>query len=484
MKLSELASAVASRCVGTSDVEIEGITFDSRAVKPGDLFAALVGAKSDGHAFAAQAVASGASALLVERRLEGFDVPQIVVSDSRAALGKISATFYGRPSSRVKVIGVTGTKGKTTTTFIIRSILQAAGKTSGLIGTIAYSFGGEDIAAVNTTPESLVVQRLLSDMEKHGCEYAPMEVSSIALEEGRVSDVAFAAGLFTNLQPEHMDYHQDMTSYARAKGKLFDLLAPDAPAVVNADSEWMGEVLGGSKRNVLRFGFGELADVRVTRMESLVDGSRFTVVSPWGEIEFRTELPGRHNVYNCLGALAVTGALGIAPKKLVEGVAALKNVLGRLERVDEGQPFAVFVDYAHTDDSLRNVLSTVRPLTTGRVIVVFGCGGDRDKTKRPRMRGVCEELADLCVVTSDNPRGEDPKAILSDIMRGVRDAGKFTVEPNRRTAIRMAVEMAKPGDLVLIAGKGHETYQIFKTRRIHFDDREVAREALREALDR
>ena len=483
MKLSELASGVAS-AKPAGDAEIKGITFDSRTVKPGDLFAALVGAQADGHAFAAQAVASGASALLVERRLDALDVPQLVVADSRAALGKISATFYNHPSKRVKVIGVTGTKGKTTTTYIIRSILQAAGKKAGLVGTISYSFGGEDIPSVNTTPESLVVQRLLSDMAKNGCEYAPMEVSSIALEEGRVSEVTFAAGLFTNLAPEHMDYHHDMTSYAHAKGRLFDLVTPGGPAVVNADSEYLDEVLGGVKRNVVRFGFGESADVRVTRMEALVDGSRFAVASPWGELEFRTELPGKHNVYNCLAALSVTGALGFSPKALVEGVAALKNVSGRLERVDEGQPFAVFVDYAHTDDALRNVLSTVRPLTAGRVIVVFGCGGDRDRTKRPRMRGVCEELADLCVVTSDNPRSEDPKAILAEIMRGVRDSRKFTVEPNRRTAIRMAIEMASPGDLVLIAGKGHETYQIFKNRRLHFDDREVAREVLREALDR
>jgi UDP-N-acetylmuramoyl-L-alanyl-D-glutamate--2,6-diaminopimelate ligase len=485
MRLSDLASAAASRLVGTGDAEIAGMTFDSRAVKPGDLFAALVGEKADGHRFVAQAVAAGAAAALVERRVDGIAVPQVIVPDSRAALGKIAARFYDHPSKRIKVVGVTGTKGKTTTAYLIRSIAAAAGKRAGMIGTISYSFGAEDIPAVNTTPESLVVQRLLSEMLKHGCDLAAMEVSSIALEEGRVDDVTFAAGLFTNLSHEHIDYHKDMTNYARAKGKLFGRLAPGAPAVVNADADFLSEVLGSRARNVLRFGFGDGADVRVTRMESLADGSRFEVASPWGRVEFRTALPGRHNVYNCLGAAAVMGALGTPPAALVAGVAALENVSGRLERVDEGQPFAVFVDYAHTDDALRNVLSTVRPLTEGRVIAVFGCGGNRDREKRPRMRAVCEELADVCVVTSDNPRNEDPKAIIDEIMRGTRDLRKFTIECDRRAAIRMAIEQALPGDLVLIAGKGHETYQIFKDdRRIHFDDREVAREALREARER
>ena len=485
MKLSQLASAVPeSRCIGTADAEISGMTFDSRAVKAGDLFAALVGDKADGHDFAARAVASGAAALLVERLLDGIAVPQLVAPDSRAALGKAAAVFYGHPSRRVKVVGVTGTKGKTTTAYLIRSIVEAAGMKAGMIGTISYSFGEGEIPAVNTTPESLVVQQLLAEMAKRGCQYAPMEVSSHALDQGRVDDVTFAAGLFTNLAPEHMDYHKDMASYAQAKGRLFGLLAPGGPAVANADNGYAREVLRAYKGKAVLFGFDEGADARVTQMEALVDGSRFTLAGPWGEMKFRTALPGRHNVYNCAGAATVTAALGIAPAAVVAGVENLKNVSGRLERVDEGQPFAVFVDYAHTDDALRSVLSTVRPLTPGRVTVVFGCGGDRDRAKRPRMRAACEELADLCVVTSDNPRSEDPAAIIAEIMRGVGKASKFTLEPDRRTAIRIAIEMAREGDVVLIAGKGHETYQIFKTRRIHFDDREVAREVIREALGR
>jgi len=478
MRLSELTSVLAG-VKFAGDAEINDITFDSRAVAPGSLFVALVGTNADGHRFVRDAVTAGASAVMVEHAIEGLNVPQVAVKDSRAALGKVSARFFDYPSRRLKVIGVTGTNGKTTTTHLIRSILEAAGKQAGLIGTIAYAVGTAETPAVNTTPESLVVQRLLSEMAASGLEYAAVEVSSHALDQGRVDDVDFAAAVFTNLSREHLDYHKDMPSYARAKGRLFKLLGADAVAVANGDDPHTSGVLRGWAGNVVRFGFGAAAEVRAVSIETTLEGSVCKVTSPWGEMDLTTPMPGKHNVYNCLAAAAVTGALGIAAGAIVKGVAKLSCVSGRLEAVDEGQPFAVFVDYAHSDDALENVLNAVRTLTQKRVIVVFGCGGDRDTSKRPRMRAVAEELADHCVVTSDNPRSEEPGAIIEQIMRGVRDESKFTVEPDRATAIRRGIELAGPGDVLLIAGKGHETYQIFKDRRIHFDDREVAREVLR-----
>ena len=314
---------------------------------------------------------------------------------------------------------------------------------------------------------------------------AALEVSSHALDQGRIDEVKFAAGVFTNLSGEHIDYHKDMPSYARAKSKLFAQLSADAVAVANADDRYTKEVLRKTRAGrVVRYGFGAGAAVRATVLETGLGGSRFRVSSPWGELHLTTQLPGEHNVYNCLAAAAATAVLGVDVAAVTEGIARLGVVPGRLEAVDAGQDFAVFVDYAHSDHALENALKAAKKLTSGRVIVVFGCGGDRDRSKRPRMRAVAEELADHCVVTSDNPRTEDPQDIIDQIMRGARDLSKFTVEVDRRSAIRRAVEAAAGGDLVLIAGKGHETYQIFKDRTIHFDDREVARDVLREVTGR
>ena len=479
MRLSELMSVLPGIQL-PRDVEISGICFDSRRVKAGDLFVALVGAKADGHDFVPGAVGSGAAVVLVERPLAVLSVPQVVVKDARAALGKLSARFLDYPSRRIKVIGVTGTNGKTTTTYLIRSIVQAAGRKVGVIGTIAYSTGVEETEAVNTTPESLLVQELLSEMVRAGVEYAAMEVSSQAIDQGRVNDVEFAAGVFTNLSREHLDYHKTMAAYARAKGLLFGRLPRDAVSVVNGDDRYVGIVVG-DRRGVIRFGFKKGSDVRVVSFETGVKGSRFSILSPWGKMDLATPLPGKHNVYNCVASAAVAAALGIDPPAIARGIAALSSVPGRLEPVDAGQDFTVFVDYAHTPDALKNVLKTVRKLAANRVIVLFGCGGERDRSKRPRMRAVAEKLADHCVVTSDNPRGEDPQDIIDQIMRHAADPSRFTVEIDRRAAIARAVAMARPGDLVLLAGKGHETWQIFKDRRVHFDDREVARDVLRKA---
>ena len=485
MRLSELKSVLDEvKVLGDPNVEITDITYDSRKAAAGTIFVALVGATVDGHRYADAAVEAGASALVVEREVPGVVVPQLVVPNSRRALGKIARRFCEDPSKHVKVIGVTGTNGKTTVTCLMRSIFEAAGERPGVIGTISYVVGDREIPAVNTTPESLNIQEMLAEMLSAGVNYAAVEVSSHALDQYRVDDVTFAAGVFTNLTPEHLDYHKDMTSYAQAKSKLFATLSKDAVAVVNADDRYSSTVSAGTQAKKLSYGFSDGADVRVRSLECDSTGNRFEIESPWGVLRVTTALPGRHNVYNCLAALTVTAALGLPVEKAVEGIAALQVIPGRLERVDEGQDFRVFVDYAHSDDALENVLTAVRDLTDRRVIVVFGCGGDRDVTKRPRMRAVAEELADHAVVTSDNPRSEDPRAIIDQIMTGVRDRSKFTVEPDRRAAVAAAVRMAKPGDVVLIAGKGHETYQILRDRRVHFDDREVAREELRKVVAR
>lgn len=481
MRLTDVKSVVPGATL-TGDTEISGISFDSRTVKPGDIFVALVGAKADGHDFLHDVAAAGATAVVVERRVETVQLPQLLVKDTRAALGKVSALFYNYPSRRLTVIGVTGTNGKTTTTYLIRSILDTAGKGAGLIGTIGYAAGDQASTALNTTPESLVIQRLLSEMSAAGQEYAVLEASSHALDASRVDNVTFAAAVFTNLSSEHLDHHKDMASYARAKGRLFELLSADAVAVINTDDDHGLRVAGRTKAKRVTFGFRGSPDVTASDLDTGLTGSRFTVTSPWGELALRTPLPGEHNVYNCVAAAAVTLALGIEVSAVVRGLAELSCVPGRLEPIDAGQDFTVFVDYAHSDDALENVLKAVRRMTEKRVIVVFGCGGDRDVTKRPRMRAVAEELADHCIVTSDNPRSEDPQAIIDQIMRGARDTRKFTIEPDRATAINCAVQMARGGDVVLIAGKGHETCQIFADRRIHFDDREVARQALGKAV--
>jgi UDP-N-acetylmuramoyl-L-alanyl-D-glutamate--2,6-diaminopimelate ligase len=342
-----------------------------------------------------------------------------------------------------------------------------------------YIVGGRETPAPNTTPESCTVQELLAQMADEKITHAVMEVSSHSLEQHRVEDVEFAAGVFTNLTPEHLDYHKTMRAYACAKAKLFKALPADAPAAVNADDRWCDKVTRVKRRNRFRYAIRREAEVKVTGLDVSARGSRFTVASPWGTFEIRTVLPARHNVYNCLAAATVTAALGIDPEDVAEGIARVTCVRGRLEPVAAGQDFTVLVDYAHTTAALESVLKAVRELTKTRLIVLFGCGGDRDKSKRPRMRAAAEKIADRVVVTSDNPRTENPLAIIDRIMKGVRDRSKFTIEPDRRAAIAKAIGMARPGDVVLLAGKGHEDYQIIGDRRFHLDDREEALKALK-----
>ncbi len=472
------------------DLEVTGVAADTRRVAPGHVFVAIRGHKLDGHDFAAEAVRRGAVAVVAERPLDGAipaGVPVVVVDDGRLALARLADAFHGEPSRRVRVVGVTGTKGKTTTTFLVRSIVRAAGRECGLLGTIAYEAFGRSTVSHNTTPDPVEVQSFLADLARGGAAHAVMEVSSHALCQRRVEGVRFAVAAFTNLKPEHLDYHRTMEEYRDAKGRLFESLGPEATAVLNADDEASARYAARTAARVLRYsarGARSAVDVAADAIEVGAGGTRFRLLARGEDaVPVALRLVGRHNVENALAAAACGLSLGLDAATVRRGLEALPAVPGRLEPVEAGQPFRVLVDYAHTDDALAKVLETGRELLNGaggRLICVFGCGGDRDRTKRPRMGHVAERLADVAVVTSDNPRTEDPGAIIDEILRGLERPERAVVEPDRRAAIRQAVSMARPGDLVLVAGKGHETYQIVGDRVVPFDDREVAREALRE----
>lgn len=464
---------------GDLGVEVRGIASDSRTVKEGDVFVAVKGERADGHGFIGEALRRGASALLVERRPDGAAAPWARVRSTREALGLVASRFYGEPSSRLTVVGVTGTNGKTTTTYLLESIFRAAGKEVGVVGTVNYRFPGCVREAPNTTPSSLELHRLLGEMLQRGVSHVAMEVSSHALVQGRLKGCQFDAGVFLNLSPEHLDYHGTMDRYLEAKALLFREVLRDSPkdpwAIYNADDPRVRTV-GDGVRGLRKVTFGLRGQVRPVEASRGPEGLRAVLDTPWGRLEVRSPLLGEHNLYNVMAAVATALALGVEEEAVVKGVWALKGVPGRLERVGE-RPM-VIVDYAHTPDALRRALEAVRPLARGRVIVVFGCGGDRDRSKRPLMGRVASEGASLVILTSDNPRGEDPLAIIREIEAGIAPGTDYLVIPDRREAIREAIGLARPEDLVLIAGKGHETYQIVGGERLPFDDREEARKAL------
>jgi UDP-N-acetylmuramoyl-L-alanyl-D-glutamate--2,6-diaminopimelate ligase len=472
MKIDQLIAALApSDVLGRAPVEIADLAYDARAAGPGSLFFCVRGTRADGHEFAADAVASGAVALVVERPLE-LDVPQLVVPSARAAMAVAADEFFGRPTEELQVAGVTGTNGKTTTAFLLYAILAAAGRRPGLLGTIESRVGGERRPAVRTTPEAIDLQRDFREMLDAGDRSAAVEATSHGSTLGRLERVRFRALVFTNLTQDHLDFHGTLEKYFDAKRRLFTETRP--PAAVNVGDEHgrlLAEELRG-QNELLTFGLTDDAELRADELELTPRGARFRVDG----IELETRLRGRFNVENVLGAVAAARLLEIPDDAIAYGVKELRGVPGRFEAVDEGQPFAVLVDYAHTPDSLENVLRTARDLAQNRVICVFGCGGDRDRGKRPLMGRIATELADLAIVTSDNPRSEEPEAIIAEILAG---AGEADVEPDRREAIARAVGEAAEGDVVVIAGKGHEQGQQFADRTIPFDDREVAREALR-----
>ena len=457
---------------GAPDVSITGLAYSSRSVRPGTLFFCVPGFTSDGHEFAGEAIERGAAALVCERPL-GLGVPEVVVEDVRAAMGPVAARFHGDPTASLRVAGITGTNGKTTTAFLLRDVLEAAGLRTGLLGTVRTVVGGADEPVDRTTPEALDLQATLRRMLDAGDRACVMEVSSHALELRRTAGIQFACRVFTNLTQDHLDFHETMERYYRAKRLLF---AATGPAVVNVDDPY-GRRLAG-KVDALTYGIESTdADLRARDVRFDLGGASFTVETPEGPLELSTRLPGLFNVYNALAALGAARSLGVSADKAGSALAGARRVPGRFEPVEEGQEFGVLVDYAHTPDSLENVLRAARELTDGRLHVVFGAGGDRDRGKRPLMGEVAATLADRVIVTSDNPRSEDPQAILDAIMEGA--GGGAEREVDRRRAIALALEEAGPGDVVVIAGKGHEQGQVFEGgRKGPFDDVAVGREAL------
>jgi UDP-N-acetylmuramoyl-L-alanyl-D-glutamate--2,6-diaminopimelate ligase len=464
---------------------VSSIAYDSRRVSSGAVFVALRGLKADGTAFAAQAVARGAAAVVAETaRPEGLAVPWIQTTDARLALALLADRFYDHPSRRMPVIGVTGTNGKTTTAYLLAAVLDAAGMTAGVMGTVAYRVGREEREAARTTPEAPDVQQLLSEMIEQGCRSAIMEVSSHALALKRVDGMHFAAAIFTNLTRDHLDFHEDMESYFAAKRRLFEMLDADAPGIINVDDPRAPSLLAACRRAVT-YGITQPAEVSPGPIELALGGLVLDVRTPLGNVAIRSKLVGRPNVYNILAATATAVALDIPLETIARGVQALPGVPGRFEVVSAGSDdLTVVVDYAHTDDALRNLLETARPLAGKRLITVFGCGGDRDRTKRPLMGMVAARLSDIVIVTSDNPRTEDPARIIEEIRRGITPGGptarrtEVLAVVDRAEAIERAVTMAGPGDLILVAGKGHEKYQQIGDRVLPFDDAAVAREAL------
>ncbi|MBN2587214.1 MAG: UDP-N-acetylmuramoyl-L-alanyl-D-glutamate--2,6-diaminopimelate ligase [Candidatus Fermentibacteraceae bacterium] len=464
-----------------AELDITSIHEDSRLVAPGTLFVAVRGFSTDGHLFIEQALGKGASAVISEEALEGD--ARILLNpggDNRLILSAISAEFYRKPWNELSVFGITGTNGKTSTARMLRWILEKNGMQTGLMGTVGHLVGGREVPAVMTTPGALEIAGLMRRMVEAGDRCCVMEVSSHALSLGRVESVKFDLTLFTNITQDHLDYHRDMDDYLRCKKHLFDLRKTGGSAVVGTYSEGFPNVEGG-----VTFGLRECDDYRIEDVDTSLSGISFRLVSKGFSLQARMQVPGKFNVFNAAGALAAAVERGIEPGAAAGALEDFPGVPGRFQPVDLGQDFLVAVDYAHTPDALARVLEQASQLTGNRVIAVFGAGGDRDRAKRPVMGRIAADLADILIVTSDNPRTEDPNMIISQIMNGIGpdDTGRVAVEPDRRAAIRTAVRMAESGDVVVIAGKGHEDYQIIGLVKVHFDDREEAAAALREVLE-
>jgi len=503
MKLRDLLKDIPVRSVtGNLEAEISGISYDSRKARPGDLFACIPGTRDDGHKYVKQARGLGVVAFLASREVEaGAHEAVVVVDEPRVEMGKLASRLAGEPSRKLELIGITGTNGKTTVSYLVESITQAEGKDCGVIGTISYRWKGKEFPSTNTTPESAEVIGFLAEMVRSNVTRVAMEVSSHALDQKRVAGLSFRAGIFTNLTPEHLDYHENMEAYFLAKARLFTEVISGAwlsekvefapVSTINIDDAYgrklyemaQGKKIGYSLHNqsarysgkIIRHGW---------------DGITMEMQHPSGQLELSSPMLGRINAYNILAASATLLELGTEPEKVRQGVAALKQVPGRMELVPNDKGFLVLVDYAHTPDALENVVKIAKELNVKRLILVFGCGGDRDRKKRPEMGEIGVRNAELAVVTSDNPRTEDPRAIIEEIVAGIKPTGVkrlaksgnnargYMVEPDRRAAIELALASASPGDCVLIAGKGHEDYQIIGTTKIHFDDREEVRRVL------
>ena len=491
MNLRDLLHGVTAEPV--AEVPVAGIACHSKQVRPGDLFVAIEGAAADGHAFMQEAIARGAAAVVAQRlpaswRTSGTATngmaareaasrpcPIVVVRDSRQALVTVARRFYGHPSRKLKMIGVTGTNGKTTTTYLLKSILEAAGVHAGLLGTIVYQIGGRAVPSTNTTPGPLELQRYFAQMAGEGLQWCAMEVSSHALAQGRIDGLELEAAVFCNLGSDHLDYHKTRDAYAAAKRRLFDYLRPGGTAVVNVDDDY-GRVLAETipNRSVVTYGMSRPAKALAKDVHCTWHGTTFTLESPWGSLPITTPLLGRHNVWNMTASAATVLALGISGDAVQKGLASMQEVPGRLERIPNDAGINIVIDYAHTADAMRLVLLSLRELTRGRLIVVFGCGGNRDQTKRPVMGKMASLLGDFVVLTSDNPRAENPADIITQIRAGFpAHFSQFDVVPDREQAIAVALAMARRDDTVLIAGKGHEAYQMFDHITIPFSDRDM-----------
>jgi len=485
MQLKILAESIPVREVlGPLDREVDGIFYDSRRVQKNGLYVAVRGAHVDGHQFTEQAIERGASAIVVERPESHSRATSLVVADSRVALADLAFTFFKKPALRLKMAGVTGTNGKTTTTFLLKHICDNAGLRSGLIGTVRYEIGERVLPATRTTPESLDLQELLSQMADAGCKAAMMEVSSHALVQERTRGLEWDVAVFTNLTQDHLDFHRTMEEYFEAKARLFTGLKnqsgkKEASAVINIDDRYGEQLLQRIKDDtpVVTYGMSARADFRASNYRTEFSGTSFQLDACGKIYLVRVPLIGRFNVANALAALAAANSLGISLREAVLSLAKSPQVPGRLEAVPAKRQFQVFVDYAHTDDALLNVLKTCRELNPNRLIVVFGAGGDRDQRKRPLMGRVADQNADYSIITSDNPRKEDPLAIIAEVEKGFR-SGNYETVPDRTEAIARAIALAQPRDIILIAGKGHENYQEFADHTIPFDDRQMVQRAL------
>jgi UDP-N-acetylmuramoyl-L-alanyl-D-glutamate--2,6-diaminopimelate ligase len=464
------------------DFAVKGITCNSKKVLDNFIFVAIKGTHVDGHGFIQEAIDRGAKIIVTQSTVHSLQSTKkivfIKVNDTRKALAKLAAEFYGHPSKKIKVIGITGTNGKTTVTYLIEALLKEAGFAPAVIGTVNYRFKERTIPSQNTTPGPCELQSLLADMVKENIDYCLMEVSSHALSQDRTEGINFHSAIFTNLTQDHLDYHKTLENYFQTKAKLFQDISPNAFVVINNDNEYgrrLKELIHSSE--IITYGIEHQADVMARNIKCDISHTEFILTAMKKKINFKTSLIGRHNVYNILASFTWTFKEGLDLAVVKSSLEKFDFVPGRLERIKCKRGFSVFVDYAHTEDALTNVIKALRDVSDKRIIVVFGCGGERDRTKRPKMGYVACELADYVIITNDNPRCEEPEEIIKDIRRGIRKNNYFIL-PDRKEAIKKSLSLAKAGDIVLIAGKGHENYQILKDKKIHFDDRRVVRECL------
>lgn len=485
MRIKELIKSLdtAENYSNLENFEVCGISCNSKQVSDNFIFIAIKGAREDGNRYIDEAINRGAKAVIFQGqgvRVKGQDkkINLIKVHDTRKASARLAAEFYGHPSSKIKVIGITGTNGKTTVSYLIEALLKGAGFLPSVIGTINYRFKERIIPSKNTTPGPIELESILADMLKEGASHSVMEISSHALDQDRITGINFHSAIFTNLTQDHLDYHKTLENYFNTKAKLFKHIGPASFVVLNNDDRYARRIKKMTKASIITYGIENKAWVMAKKIKFDSLHTEFGLLSPQGKINLTSRLVGRHNVYNILAAVAWALQEGIDISIIKSVIAGFHLVPGRLERIDFDGNFRVFVDYAHTEDALRNIIKTLRHLTKRRIIVVFGCGGERDKTKRPKMGRVVSELADYAIITNDNPRWEDPREIINDIKQGIRKTN-YCVIPERRWAIKKSLSLAKTGDIVLIAGKGHEDCQIIKDKVIHFNDREVIKECLR-----